>query len=179
MGVEDLNLGGLTSLDKVAKRVRSGTETIDMAKALGLWTEEVHKATQSRPAFPSNLSELTPGQLSDLYARWTAEFGRVVELCGWLDGLEGALKIRLKSTQLSVRARIRRNQPPEAKALSVAALSDMVEEDPAVVDLVEQSMLLVVLAGQLKAAREVSAQNLATISREIAFRDAQMKARIY
>jgi hypothetical protein len=55
----------------------------------------------------------------------------------------------------------------------------MAEEDPSVVDLLEQSGLLAVLAAHADGAKEATQQYLASISREIAFRDAQMKARIY
>jgi hypothetical protein len=58
-------------------------------------------------------------------------------------------------------------------------LSDLADEDQAVIDLVEQQGLLGVLSAQASAAKEVTLQYLQTISREISFRDAQMKARVY
>ena len=57
--------------------------------------------------------------------------------------------------------------------------NDQADEDPAVIDCIEQQGLLSVLAAHSKAAKEVTQQYLTTISREIAFRDAQMKARLY
>jgi len=48
-----------------------------------------------------------------------------------------------------------------------------------VIDLVEQQGLLGVLSAQASAAKEVNLQYLNTISREISFRDAQLKARVY
>jgi hypothetical protein len=179
MSTEDLNLSGVKSLDQALARTRNGVAAVELAKKMGVWTESAHTPSRARPAFPQSLSELTPGQLSDLYAKWTAEFGRVVELCGVISGQESLLKIQVKSAQAAARGRARRAVPEGAKVPAQQALTDASEEDPAVLDLIEQTGLLVVISAQAGAAKEATAQYLATISREIAFRDAQMKARVY
>jgi len=177
MATEDLTLSGVKSLDQALARTRTGTDAVALADRLGLWTSSVHSRTQQRPVFPGTLSELTPAQLSDLYATWTAEFGRITELCGVLSGQEAVLKILLKSAQASARARIRRASP-DAK-FTTTQLADSADEDPAVSDLCEQQAILAVLTAHAQAAREATQQYLTTISREIAFRDAQLKARVY
>lgn len=179
MAAEDLNLTGVKTLNQVLARTRNGTAAVELAKQLGLWTETAHQAKRLRDAFPERLSELTPSQLSDLYAKWTGEYARVLELCGAITGQEALLRLQLKSAQAAARARIRRAVPAEAKPPSSGALADQADEDAAVTDLIEQSGLLVLLGAQAQAAKEATAQYLATISREISFRDAQMKARIY
>jgi len=179
MASEDLNLTGVKSLNQVLSRVKNGVASVELANRLGLWTEPAHTRKNSRPEFPVKLSDLTPQQLSDLYSAWTGEFGRIVELCGTINGQEALLRIQLKSAQASARARIRRNLQEGERAPSQGALNDQVDEDPAVVDLIEQSGLLLVVGAHATAAKEATAQYLATISREISFRDAQMKARIY
>jgi hypothetical protein len=177
MAAEDLNLSGIRSLDQAMARTRNGAAAIELAAKLGLWTTGAHARVTTRALFPDQLSELAPTALSDLYARWTSEFGRVAELLGAIHGQEQLLKIQLKSAQASARARVRRANP-ESK-YTQAQLSDLADEDQAVIDLVEQQGLLGVLSAQASAAKEVTLQYLQTISREISFRDAQMKARVY
>ena len=74
---------------------------------------------------------------------------------------------------------MRRGVPSETKHPTSAALNDMVDEDPTVLDLLEQHSLIVVLGAHLGATKEATSQYLASISREISFRDSQMKARVY
>lgn len=177
MAAEDLNLSGIRTLDHALARMKNGTAAVALATKLGLWTASAHQKTMVRAEFPQQLSDLTPTQLSDLYARWTAEFGRIAELCGAVSGQEQLLKIQMKSAQAAARARARRANPDQK--LTQGALGDLADEDSAVIDLVEQQGLLAVLAAQAQAAKDVTLQYLNTISREISFRDAQMKARVY
>lgn len=179
MAAEDLNLTGVKTLNQVLARTRNGVAAVELAKQLGLWSESVHHNRRARDAFPEKLSDLTPTELSDLYAKWTGEFGRILELCGAVAGQEALIRIQLKSAQAAARARIRRAVPDDAKQPTAAALSDQADEDAAVTDLVDQTGLLALLAAHAQAAKEGTAQYLNTISREISFRDAQMKARIY
>jgi hypothetical protein len=179
MASEDLNLTGIKTLDQTLARTRNGAAAVELAKRLGIWTTEAHANPRLRPRFPEALSELTPAQLSDLYGHWTGEFGRILELLGAVSAQESLLRIQLKGAQAAARARIRRAQPADAKPLAIAALNDQADEDPVVLDLVEQTALLAVLSAHASAARDATTQYLSTISREIAFRDAQLKARVY
>lgn len=179
MAAEDLNLTGLKSLNQVLSRTKNGTAAVDLATKLGLWSASAHANVQVRPTFRRDLSQLTPSQITDLYAEWTAEFGRITELCSAIAGQESLLKIQMKSAVAASRSRIRRSQPVDAKPLSAQTLADMAEEDPSVVDLLEQTGLIAVLAAHADGAKEATQQYLSSLSREIAFRDAQMKARIY
>jgi len=180
VAAEDLNLTGISSLDQALARTKNGTPAISLARRLGLWTDQAHAAaSDGRRTFTANLSELTPEQLSDLNGRWTADYGRLVELCGAIAGQEALLKVQLKSAQAAARARVVRNLPADAKRPSQQMLSDEAEQDAAVVDVSDQLALLSVLAAHAQAAKEATGQYLATISREITYRDAQLKARIY
>lgn len=179
MAAEDLNLTGLRSLNQALSRTKNGTAAVDLATKLGLWSAGAHANVQVRPNFRRDLSTLSHGQITDLYAEWTAEFGRITELCSAIAGQEALLKIQMKSAVAAARSRIRRAQPADAKPLSSQTLADMADEDSSVVDLLEQTGLIAVLAAHAEGAKEATQQYLSSISREIAFRDAQMKARIY
>lgn len=179
MTTEDLNLSGIKNLSQVLSRTKNGAAAVDLMNNLGLWTQAAHDRKNVRGEFPQKISDLTPSQLSDLYSKWTADFGRIVELCGIISGQENLLRIQSKSAQAATRARIRRGVTGEAKQPTSAALNDMVDEDPAVLDLLEQHSLVVVLSAHLVATKEATSQYLASISREISFRDSQMKARVY
>lgn len=178
MAAEDLNLSGIKSLAQALGRTKNGEAAVELARRLGLWTQQAHAETQVRRQFEKKLSELTPGQLSDLYAYWTGEFGRILELCGAISGQEDLLKIQLRGAQAAARARLRRAVPEGQKALTSTQLADQAEEDSTVIDLQDQMGLIAVLKAHANAGKEATQQYLATISREIAFRDAQMKARI-
>lgn len=179
MTTEDLNLSGIKNLAQVLTRTKNGTAAVELMNNLGLWTQNAHERKNVRAEFPSKISDLAPSQLSDLYSKWTADFGRIVELCGIITGQEALLRIQLKSAQAATRARMRRGVPSETKHPTSAALNDMVDEDPTVLDLLEQHSLIVVLGAHLGATKEATSQYLASISREISFRDSQMKARVY
>lgn len=180
MAAEDINLSGIKNLNTALARMRNGTAAVEMATSLGLWTAARHQGKQSRAEFPIKLSTQTPSQISDLYGEWTAEYGRIVELCGAISGQEALIRIQMKSAQATVRVRIRKAaiQAGE-KTPTSGALNDQVDEDPTVMDLTEQTGLLAVLSAHATAAKEATAQYLATISREISFRDAQLKNKIY
>lgn len=179
MAVEDLNLVGIKNLEQALARTRNGTALVELARKLGLWTQSAHDSVTVRPEFPPKLSELTPAQLSDLNGRWTAEYGRILELCGAINGQEALLKIGLKSAIATARVRARNAQPADAKPLPLATLADLAEEAPDVIDIHEQMGLLALLSSVCLAAKDATAQYLATISREISFRDAQLKAGVY
>jgi hypothetical protein len=181
MASEDLNLTGIKSLQQALERTPNGAAAVELAKRLGIWSTRSHAAPGERPPFSAKLSELEPPRLSNVFGAWTAEMGRITELCGAVSAQDAALKIELKSAQARARSRVRREREKdkELKPLSAAALNDEADEAPEVLDLYERAMLLTILDAHAKAAKEATAQYLATISREIAFRDAQMKAGIY
>jgi hypothetical protein len=179
MAAEDLNLTGVRSLNQALARTKNGTAAVELAAKLGLWSTGAHANPQVRPNFRRDLSELSHAQITDLYAEWTAEFGRITELCSAISGQESLLRIQMKSAVAAARSRIRRSQPGDVKSFSAQTLADMADEDPAVVDLLEQTGLIAVLSAHALGAKEATQQYLASLSREISFRDAQMKARIY
>ena len=150
----------------------------NMAKSMGLWSDSMHSSPVEKPLFIKDLSKLTPSQLSDLYGGWTYEFGRIVEICGVLYGQEGLLKIQLKSALASARAGIRKSNISN-KSLTVASLNDLAEEDATVIDISNKLSNITVMLAQANSAKEISAQFLASLSREISWRDAQIKAKIY
>lgn len=179
MSAEDLNLTGVRTLDQALARTKNGNASVELAKRMGLWSTDLHTNAQERKSFPTTMSDLTPSQLTDLNATWTAELGRVLEICGAIDGQLNLLKIQLKRAQSGARARILRKLDADAKVPTQAALNDLAEEDPAVSDLQDQFALLSVLESHAQAARDATERYLATISREISFRDSQIKGRIY
>lgn len=174
---ENLNLSGIKTLDEALKRTKNGLDSVALANKLGLWTQEAHQNTKKREGFPSKLSDLEPTALTDLYSYWTHEFGRITELCGVISGQDQLLKIQLKSALARTRAKIRRNN--NDSKLTQTQLNDMAEEDSAVLDIIEQQEVIAVISAQANAAKEVTLQYLNTISREITFRDSQMRARVY
>lgn len=149
-----------------------------MAKSMGLWSDSMHSSPAEKPTFIKDLSKLSPSQLSDLYGGWTYEFGRIVEICGVLNGQDGLLKIQLKSALASARARIRKSNVSD-KSLTVSLLNDLAEEDPNVIDISNKLSNITIMLAQANSAKEIAAQFLASLSREISWRDAQIKAKIY
>lgn len=178
MAAEDLNLSGIKDIRGAMGRLRNGPGALELASSMGLWTDELHRSSSRRMPFPREMSSLTPSQLSDLYSEWTSELGRVLELCGALEGQSTLVKVQVKSAEAASRARIRRADT-SGKTLTQQTLSDLAAESPDVRDLYEQQALIGMLLAHAHAAREATSQYLATISREIAFRDAQMKAKLY
>lgn len=179
MSAEDLDLTNTKSLFALLSRTKNGLPAVDLATKLGIWTEAAHKNPSPRVGFVRDLSSLTPSQLSDSVGAWTAEYGRILELMGLLSGQESVIKIQIKSALAGARSRIRNNQPKEAKPYTNTQLNDLAEEDQSVIDLYEQSALISLLSAHVSASKEATAQYLASLSREIAWRDAQIKGKLY
>jgi hypothetical protein len=178
MATEDLNLSHIRSLNAALAKLPTGTDAVELAKKLGLWTTAAHMAVVERQVFKSNLSALNPDQISDEAGLWTAEFGRITELGGVLIGQREQLKVRARAARAEARSRARAAHK-DVKPLPATAVNDQAEEDPAVIDQEERLALVETLLASTNAAKEVTQQYLATLSREISFRDAQLKARIY
>lgn len=174
---DDLALGAARSLEAALSRLPGAAGALSLAQRSGLWTVAAHRSPGPRQPFPATLADLDPAGLSDLYARWTAEYGRIAELAGALKGQRVVVAARTRSVRASARAAVRSRQD-DGKRLSAAAVSDAAEDRPEVVAADAQAALVELLAAQVDAAREATSQYLATISREIAFREAQYRARI-
>ena len=185
MGVEDLDLKGLMSFGQAMERLPQGRAAVDLARKMGLWTTISHREVAERKRFPSKLSDMGPNELSDEHAHWAADFGRLVELAGALNAQMQYLKLTSKRARAAARSRVRRERleapegQPAPKQPTVAELNDLAEEDPAVMDVDAQIAMVEMLLAHVNATREATTQYLASLSREISFRDAQMKARLY
>jgi hypothetical protein len=175
--MEEIALSNTTALDEVVSKLPTGRETLAISTKIGLWTAEYHKAEVKRRKFPENVSALGPNQLSDQLAYWTSEFGRITELIGFLNGQREIAKLRLKSAKARSRSKVREERKSEK--LTSTALNDIAEEDSMVLEIEEGMGTIEVLLAQVSATKEATAQYLASISREISYRDAQMKAKIY
>jgi hypothetical protein len=178
MSTEDLDLSSIRSLTAALARLPTGTDAVELSKKLGLWTTTAHMEVPERPKFKVNLSELTPDQISNEAGLWTGEFGRITELAGALIGQREQIKIRARKARAEARSRARATSTA-TKAPTAAAINDLAEEDPSVIDQEERLALVETLLAATSAAKEITQQYLATLSREIAFRDAQLKGRIY
>lgn len=164
-------------LAEVLTKLPTGKESLETSTRMGIWTADYHNKENNRKRFPENVSSLGANQLSDQLAYWTSEFGRITELVGMLNGQREILKLKLKSAKARSRSKVREERKEEK--LTSTALNDMAEEDSSVIAVEDGMGTLEVLLAQASAAKEATAQYLASISREISYRDAQMKAKIY
>jgi hypothetical protein len=179
--MDDLNLSDLRSAHQVLQRTPLGESVAELAERIGLITENVHRGSVARRQFQSNVSRLSPPQLSDEQSYWASEYGRVVELIGILQGQEKYLSLRSKAARAQARARLRRTAESDAAVskLTSAQVADAAEEDPVVCDLDERSAIVAVLLASALAAKDATTVYLQTLSREITFRCAQMDARLH
>lgn len=168
-----------SSLSVLFNSLKIDNDLIQLFSKLGLITTELHSLSNSRPPFKSDLSSLTPDQLSRELGYWTSEFGRISELIGLLNGQESLYKIKIKSSFALARKSIRESHPKDQKALTNSQLNDMAEENQDYLDLCNSLSQLNLLQAQFSAIKEVTSQYIQTLSREIAWRDAQIKGKIY
>jgi hypothetical protein len=178
MADTDAPLSSIAALRNALERLPNGTEAVRLMTRLGLWSAEAHRSPGERKSFPARFSNLQPDDLSDLSARIIADAGRVLELCGLLNGIEAQLKMRAKAARAAARSRARREWSADVKAPTRAELDDLAEEDPAVVAVDEQIALLALLLAQATAVREANQMYKEGVSREITYRGAQMSARL-
>lgn len=174
---DTLSLAELRSTRDSLARIPSGEELIRLASRLGLWTEASHNSPPGRKPFPTRFSDLGPDELSDLYASWISDAGRLSELCSGLSGHRDRLSLQLKAERARARSRARRANP-EVKVTS-GQLDDEASSDLAVQDLESSLELVTILLASAEGAKEATNVYLAGISREITYRTEQMKARVY
>jgi hypothetical protein len=172
-------LGSLESLRAALERIPNGTDAARLMAKLGLWSSDAHRRPGQRASFPTAFSSLGPDELSDLSARVVSDAGRVLELCGLLNGLEAQLKVKARSARAAARARARRDWPADQKAPTKSEIDDLAEEDPAVVAVDEQLGLLQLISAQASAVREANQLYKEGVSREITYRAAQLQARVF
>jgi hypothetical protein len=175
------DLSTIRNLTEVLQATPNGTAIAELGRRLGLWTRAAQDGGNERRAFTANLGHLDAEPLSDEYGYWTSEFGRITELHSLLTGQKTQLAEKGKRLRASARTRLRQDQRtrPEEKPYSEAALKDMAEDDAGVLTNDRMQVVVETLLSMTAGAKEATQQYLATISREIAYRDAQMKARIY
>lgn len=179
MAVEDLQLDGAATFTQAMERLPQGRAALTFAKRVGLYTPGYHGEQAARREFPKNIGALGPRDLSNELAYWTADMGRLCEMMGLLAGVQVYLRRRSKAVRASARARVRRQPLPEGKkSITVSELNDLAEEDDAVIDVEDSLAYTEILLAWFAAAKEATAQNLTTLSREITFRDSQYKARL-
>lgn len=179
--VDDINLSDLRSAHQALQRTPLGESVAELAERIGLMTEGVHRSSATRRKFHTNISRLSPPQLSDEQSYWASEYGRIVELIGVLQGQEKYLALKSKSARAQARARLRRSgggDESQVKATS-SQINDAAEEDPVVIDLDERSALVSLLLASALAAKEATTMYLQSLSREITFRCAQMDSRLH
>ena len=172
-----LNLGSIRSVRDSVARLPSGTELLQLATRLGLWTEEAHTNPPARKLFPGQFSTLGADQLSDLYAAWVSDAGRLAELCSVLAGHRDRLSLQLKAERSRARSRVRLAHP-EAKH-TAASLDDAIAADQTIRDLEDAFELVTMLLAAAEGAKEATGVYLTGISREITYRTEQMRSRMY
>lgn len=185
---------GITNLNDVISALPDGKSFETLCRNMGIWSAALHRHTGERAAFPSNLATLTPEDISNELGTWTSEFGRLAELLGALSAHRERLRIGLKSATARARSNARKaaaeagvvegedtgaRSALKPKNITAGELSDLAEEDPTVIEVNDKLVVVEMMYIQIGAVKEATAQYLASISREIAYRDAQMKARIY
>jgi hypothetical protein len=174
---DSLNLAAVRTVKESLARLPSGVELIELAARLGLWTEAAHTAQPPRKVFPTRFSTLGPDELSDLYAEWVSDAGRLAELCSSLSGVRDRLNLQLKAERARARVRVR-DAAPDTKWTAVA-LDDAASSDQSVRDSEAALEMVTVLLATAEGAREATGIYLTGISREITYRTEQMRARVY
>ncbi|MCP4792027.1 MAG: hypothetical protein GY882_01625 [Actinomycetia bacterium] len=174
---QTLNLDDLSNTEQVLERTPSGAEVQRLAVRLGLIDGTATKV--ARRPFRHNLSQLAPAALSDEQGWWSSEFGRIMELHGLLVGQQKLLSLEAKKARASVRSRLRKRAAEDEARITQGELNDLAEDDPSVREVDERGAMVELLLAATSTSKEVIERYLNTLSREIAFRQAQMDARIY
>lgn len=175
-----IDLSDLRSAHQLLQRTPLGETVAELAERVGLMTDGVHRTPATRRKFHTNISKLSPPQLSDEQSYWASEYGRIVELIGVLQGQEKYLALKSKAARAQARARLRRGtEDAQVGKLTASQVADAAEEDPVVCDLDERIALLAVFLASALAAKDATTMYLQSLSREITFRCAQMDARLH
>lgn len=195
--MSDLNLEMIRNLPEALERTPEGRRMMQLADRLGLWTNGVHMVRQETVPFVRDFPE-SPAELSKLYATWSSEAGRVIELVGLLTGQKERLQLQAKAARSRARARLRREAiaaaeravadsgddgltRTKAAALKLPTstqINDEAEEAPEVIEIEEAMSFIYMLLASAAAYKEAVLLYLNTISREMSYRQAQLHARV-
>jgi hypothetical protein len=176
--VED-RLGRIKTFSSLLARLPEGDNGRALAAALGAWTATAHTGGGDF-TYPTNFSDLSDDALSDAYARWVSQTGRITEVVGLLEGQKILATLRIRQARASCRIRHRRDRDSDGKPVkhTASALSDLTEEDPVVLEAVGLTIASEVALASAKAYKEAATGVITAISREISFRQAQYSARL-
>lgn len=199
MGINGTRLVDVKTVASGLNHLANGRDLVELAQRSGMWTTELQSQNWERPRFPRNLGNLGPIELSDNFALWTSEFGRLAELLGHLNAHHDSLKVQAKAARAGARGRLRRKIIAEIEAEEVAALAaessgkkkvvkkpktvtasainDEAEEDPAVETADAALNSLETLISIVSSAKEATTMYIQTISREMSYRETQAKQR--
>lgn len=185
----ELSISGINTLTNLIERLPQGANAQRLAQRLAVWTTQAHQNTSSnRKTFPQTLSELTEGDLSDVYAYWNSELIRIHELHGLLEGQRKFLDLLVRKERASARGRVRRKQDEENKQavedgqkpvkLTASEVNDRAEEDQELLQYVEVLAMIDMVMASVLGYREACVTATTGLSREISFRQAQFQARL-
>ena len=172
-------LGEIRTFDALLARLPEGPGGRTLAAAIGAWTATAH-TTGADFAYPAAFSTLADDALSDLYARWVSQLGRITELVGLLEGQKVLANLTTRQSRAASRVRHRRQLGDDGKPLKYTqgALTDLAEEDPVVLDAEQAALAVDVASASAKAYKEACTGVVTAITREISFRQAQYSARL-
>lgn len=172
-------LGTVRTFNALLERLPEGANGQALAQAIGAWTASAH-LTGADFSYPTTFSDLSDDALSDVYARWVSQFGRITELVGLLEGQRVLSVLRSRQVRAAARSRARRQTDADGNPVkyTAGALSDMSEDDPAVIDAEHHGVATEVALASAKAYKEACTGVITAISREISFRQAQYSARL-
>lgn len=181
MAINNLDISKVRNLKTVLSKTPNGSDASELMRKLGLWTYASHMRDHERPEFLKNLGTADDLSISTQLGIWTSEYGRITELHGAFVGQKEQVKLQLKGATAEARVRIRRKnrEGENPKSMAAAELNDLVESDPQVMEILDKLAILELILAQTAATKEATAQYIATISREISFRDAQAKSKNY
>lgn len=199
MGINGTKLVDVKTIASGLSHLANGRDLVDLAKRSGMWTTELQSQEWERPRFPKELGRLGPVELSDNFALWTSEFGRLAELLGHLNAHHDSLKVQAKAARAAARGRLRRKILAEIeeeesatlaaevagkkkavkkpKTITASAINDEAEEDPAVGNADAALNSLETLISIASSAKEATTMYIQTLSREMSYRETQAKQR--
>lgn len=148
-------------------------EHIRWATGRKLFTPLLHSSEEHAPV-PMGLSDASDAQVSDLFAIWTSESHRLLELSAALSGRRAHLSLEVKRARSKAAVAVRNQQ----SKLSAAAVEDAVNLDEHVIEVENRMADLEVMSGYASKQLAAAELYLTLLSREITQRSSLRAARI-
>ena len=174
-----LDFAGVRNVNDLMNVCGTHNNLTGLLEALGSFQRSGFIGNNARSPYPATFSNLDDDALSDANAYWNNELASATELAGAIDAQRTLAGLVVKRQQYTARKNVRdKYRTNGEKAPAASVVNEEADTTSIVTEEQDRQLILDVAYTSVKGYREACVGIVAGISREISFRQDQMRAGI-